>query len=270
MRRIDALWGLIGIALLFPLYSLAQGQPTASPTPKAAGLFFATNTPQVSELLVSPTAPAATEKVIYLTFDDGPDPEWTPKVLALLEEHAAEATFFVVGRSAEKYADQTLLIYEAGHCLANHSWDHSSLAGLSKDDFIYQVLSTELTLSEVTPLERKTMPKLLRPPYGEWDADTADFAFEFGYEIVLWDVDSGDWRSSDVAGVANQVLDHVQPGDIVLMHDGGTDRSVSVAALEIILDQLSADGWQYEKLCEHPALDAEIEASPTATKSQGA
>lgn len=193
--------------------------------------------------------------IVYLTFDDGPNPSgpnggYTEEMLTLLKQYNAHATFFNVGKSVSAWPDVVRTVASAGHYVANHTWDHSALAGLTKEEFVAEAERTRQAILQAAGdlffLDKDV--RYLRPPYGCTDANTRNYAAELGYATVLWDVDPRDWRRPGTEEIANHVLSHVFPGAIVLMHDGGGDRSQSVAALEIILRELSAKGYQFHSV----------------------
>ena len=205
----------------------AQPPPTVAPSPVPA----------------EPTLPAGAGGAIYPTFDDGPtDPQWTPQVLEILAAHAARATFFVLGQSAQRYPDIIQAEYDAGHAVANHTFDHQSLSGLGREAFFNEVQATQGILGD------RGVP-CLRPPYGATDSYTRARAEELGYQIVMWDIDTVDWQQPGAAAIAAEAVAQARPGAVVLMHDGGGDRSQTVEALESVLSQLGAQGYRFEPLC---------------------
>ncbi len=186
--------------------------------------------------------PPPNQTVVYLTFDDGPSLPWTAQVLDVLQRYNAAATFFVIGRQVPGKDDLLNRIVSQGSTIANHTYHHSSLAGISRAQFQHEVLATEHALgSYATPC--------LRPPYGATDANTYAFAQELGYRIVLWDIDPYDWQNPGVDAIVSRVVQGVHPGSIVLMHDGGGYRAQSIAALETILATLTPQGYRFEALC---------------------
>jgi peptidoglycan-N-acetylglucosamine deacetylase len=198
--------------------------------------------PRIPPALVPlPPVPGA-DKVVYLTFDDGPFPIWTRQILDVLARHNAKATFFVIGRQVPAFYDLIREASQNGMTFANHTYNHPSLAGISRDAFRREVLATSEVLG---PYERKC----LRPPYAHMDANTHIFAQELGYHIALWDIDPYDWQRPGAGVIAARVLQQISPGKVVLLHDGGGERSQTVAALEIILRTLSAEGYRFEPLC---------------------
>ena len=179
---------------------------------------------------------------MYLTFDDGPDPSYTPLVLDVLGRYGARATFFVVGSRAELYPDLVGRIIAEGHTVANHSWNHEDLADLSRAEFDETVGRTQDLLGEhATPC--------LRPPYGSTNAFTRDWAAAHGLELVLWTASANDWPGLEAEAIADLLIEGVTDGAVVLMHDGGGERSRTVQGLEIALDRLSGQGLRFEPVC---------------------
>ncbi|MBC8264606.1 MAG: polysaccharide deacetylase family protein [Anaerolineales bacterium] len=181
--------------------------------------------------------------MIYLTFDDGPiDPQWTPQVLEALAGYDAKATFFVLGRLAERFPELIDSEVEAGHAVANHTFDHSTLDGIGREAFFDEIQKTEEILGEKAV-------KCMRPPYGATDAYTRTYLAELGYTLILWNIDTEDWRQPGAEAIVSAVVDQAYPGAIVLFHDGGGDRAQTVEALETILDTLSSQGYVFEVVC---------------------
>jgi peptidoglycan/xylan/chitin deacetylase (PgdA/CDA1 family) len=193
----------------------------------------------------TPTSAASNgpDKVVYLTFDDGPvDPHWTPQVLDVLASFDAKATFFTLGQLALRYPDLIRTEAEAGHTVANHTFDHHTLDGIGREAFFKEVEDAQAALGEYGT-------RCLRPPYGAMDAYTRTYAAELGYTVALWNVDTEDWRRPGAEAIAEEALENARPGAIVLMHDGGGDREQTVAALRIILETLSSQGYSFQVVC---------------------
>lgn len=190
-------------------------------------------------------APAGPGGVVYLTFDDGPTPAYTAPILALLARYRARATFFVIGRNAAAHPELVRQEHAAGHGVGNHTWNHRRLNGLEDGRLEAEVDATSAVIGRATG----TPVRCLRPPYATVDAASADRARARGLRLVLWDVDSNDWRRPGVAAIAGRVLGRVRSGDVVLLHDGGGDRTQTVAALEQVLASLSARGFRFSALC---------------------
>src|SRR5215218_7815223 len=190
-------------------------------------------------------APAGSAGVVYLTFDDGPTPAWTPRVLELLARYRARATFLVLGRSAAAYPELVRQEFAAGHGVGNHTWSHRRLTGLTGEQLAAEVGATSAAIQRATGAP----VRCLRPPYAVVDAAGADRVRELGLRLVLWDIDTYDWRGPGAGVIAGRVLGRVRSRDVVLMHDGGGNRGQTVAALEQVLATLSAKGFRFGALC---------------------
>ncbi|MEU6444134.1 polysaccharide deacetylase family protein [Streptomyces sp. NPDC047046] len=176
---------------------------------------------------------------LALTFDDGPDPRWTPEVLAVLAAHEVRATFFVCGREAAKHPALLRRITEAGHLIGNHTWDHRRLTGLGRAAVEEEIVRTGETVRRATG----RAPAWFRAPYGAWDGSVYALGARHGMEPLAWSVDTRDWSRPGAAAITRSVLAGARPGAVVLCHDGGGDRSQTVAALRRFLPRLTADGW---------------------------
>lgn len=174
-------------------------------------------------------------KKVALTFDDGPNPYYTEPLLAGLSERGVKATFFLLGKEVEKHPEIVEKIYEQGHMIGNHSYQHEQLSRLSDETACAQVERTNKMIYEITG----EYPLYLRPPYGDWkdglDCDTIMIE-------VLWNVDPRDWATNNSGAVVDRVVRKVKDGDIILMHDA-SESSVK-AALEIV-DRLMAEGYEF-------------------------
>lgn len=188
--------------------------------------------------------------IVYLTFDDGPNGGQTLEILDLLEQYDAQATFFVLGQQAERYPDVIRAEASGGHYVGNHTYDHSSLEGASPERFMDQIERTKQIILDIAidlfGLDRDV--RYVRPPYGATDANTRNYATALGYAVVMWDIDPQDWRNPGSQVIASHVVSSAYPGAIVLMHDGGGDRSQTIAALERILRELSAQGYAFRNV----------------------
>ncbi len=185
-------------------------------------------------------------KTIYLTFDDGPHGTWTPQILDLLGQYDASATFFVLGSAANSHPGLIRRMQREGHTIANHSYNHASMAGMSYSQFQWQIRATE---NAIRNAGGQPAP-CLRPPYGAMDGNTRSFARSMGYDIVMWDIDPQDWRQPGAGTIANHVVNRARDGSIVLLHDGGSSRAQTVSATAQILSRLDAQGYQFGALCQ--------------------
>ncbi len=179
---------------------------------------------------------------MYFTFDDGPNPIYTPQVLEVLARHGAKATFFVLGSLAEQYPDLVERIVAEGHTVANHTWNHESLTGVSEETFNSTVGRTQELLGAYGT-------QCLRPPYGRFDASTEAWAQEHGLEIAKWNVDPKDWQQPPAAVIAESIVKHARAGAIVLLHDGGGNRSNTVRGLDLALERLADRDLSFTPMC---------------------
>ncbi len=187
---------------------------------------------------------AAPTKYVVLTFDDGPDPTYTPRILDILQKYDAKATFFEVGKNVQRHPELTRQIHELGNSVQNHTWTHADLRKLSAASFVDQIQSTDEMIREQTG----ETPGYLRPPYGGVNALVTQRARGLDKDLVLWDVDSRDWSKPGTAAIVKRVLAGAKNGAVILMHDGGGNRSETVAALPTILKTLKAKGYGFETL----------------------
>lgn len=188
-------------------------------------------------------------KKIALTFDDVPDPRFTPRILDILHRYDVKSTFFAVGHRVKKYPDLVQRIHREGHVLGNHSFTHPQFRSRSVKQFQQEILRTEKTLSGIIGYR----PKLLRPPYGEINEGQVKWAKKNGYTIVNWNVDSLDWKGIDRTKVKANVLNAAGPGSIVLFHAGGgtgSDLTGTIEALPDIIETLRDRGYQFVTLPE--------------------
>ncbi|MEV6285840.1 polysaccharide deacetylase family protein [Kribbella sp. NPDC051770] len=216
---------------------LAVQLPTAEPGGKKAGVKKPPMPRTDQRTGVTPPRPWSLPggKVLYLTFDDGPQPVYTPKVLAVLAKHHAQATFFVLGREAAAHPALVETTRRAGHRIGNHTWDHPMLTKLSPAR-LRQEISTGVR------------SKCFRPPFRDTNAHVAAVASSYGQHQVLWDVDTRDWEKPGVARIERALIRGARPGAIFLMHDGGGNRSQTVAALDQALTKLAEQGYAFRSL----------------------
>lgn len=174
-------------------------------------------------------------KCIALTFDDGPVRQ-TATVLDTLKAHGARATFFVLGSQARQYPTLLRRMLAEGHAIGNHSWNHPQFFRLSTDAIVKQVGATNAVVRKATG----TTPVMMRPPFGEQDARIRKAIRRFGDAVVLWSVDTEDWKYRDTKRVAGYVVEHAKRNAIVLLHD---IRPTTRAAVSTILAKLRAKGY---------------------------
>lgn len=186
---------------------------------------------------------------IAMTFDDGPSPETTPKLLAILRERGIKATFFVLGTMAVKHPELLKQIADDGHEIGNHSWSHPQLTRISAAAADKQIADTSEIIFQATGKR----PLYLRPPYGSMKpALRSHIEQTFGLSIVNWSVDPNDWKDRDSQKVYDAIMTQAKPGAIVLSHD---IYATTVAAMPRVLDDLAAKGYKFATLSQMIAMD---------------
>jgi len=181
---------------------------------------------------------------IAMTFDDGPSATLTPKLLDLLAARHIKVTFFVIGENAAEHPEIVARAAREGHEIGNHSWSHPNFGKMSDDGVRSQLRRTDDAIKNATG-ER---PTLMRPPYGSITAHEKHWIHdEFGYRVILWDVDPYDWKRPGPAVVRNRILKETQPGSIVLSHD---IHPGTIEAMPSTLDALAAKGFKFVTVSE--------------------
>jgi peptidoglycan-N-acetylglucosamine deacetylase len=180
-----------------------------------------------------PTGPTDQPRAVALTFDDGPHPVYTARILQVLRRFNVRATFYVVGTMAERHPELVRRIRNAGMEVANHSMTHpyrSPFGRLPQEEVVAEIRRANRTLEGLG-----ASPRTFRPPGGSWSERNVRVAEDMGLRTVLWSVDSRDWTGLPAGHIARRVLDAAGPGSIILLHDGGGDRSATVEALPRII-----------------------------------
>jgi len=181
---------------------------------------------------------------IAMTFDDGPSATLTPKLLDLLAAHHIKATFFVIGENVAEHHEVVARAAREGHEIGNHSWSHPNFGKMPDQGVRSQLQRTDDAIKSATG----TRPTLLRPPYGSiTDREKRWIHDEFGYRIILWDVDPYDWKRPGSAVVRNRILKETQPGSIVLSHD---IHPGTIEAMPSTFDALEAKGFKFVTVSE--------------------
>jgi peptidoglycan/xylan/chitin deacetylase (PgdA/CDA1 family) len=179
-------------------------------------------------------------RTIVLTFDDGPDPRYTPDVLRILRHHDVRAMFFVCGEMVAQYGDLLREMAYDGHVVGNHTWSHPLLTKLSRRRIYAEMART----SEIINEAYGEPPLWFRAPYGAWNRAVFRFGAELNMEPLAWSVDTLDWRAPGADTIIERVADGAAPGVVVLSHDAGGDRSQSVRALRHYLPALLDSGYR--------------------------
>ncbi len=180
-------------------------------------------------------------KVIALTIDDGPSPVYTPQILRLLDQYQVTGTFSMVGLQVAAHRGMAREVAAAGHMIANHTWSHVDLAVLSAVKIADQINRTSAAIHAATG----RVPTLFRAPYGAWSPAVLAHCAQTGMTPLDWSVDPRDWSRPGVASIVRNIMRNTKTGSIILEHDGGGNRSQTVAALQIVLPRLLAVGYRF-------------------------
>jgi peptidoglycan/xylan/chitin deacetylase (PgdA/CDA1 family) len=184
------------------------------------------------------------EKSVALTFDDGPDPEHTPQILAILAKHQVHATFFIIGEKAENQQEIVRQTITGGHSLGNHSYSHAFLFDLyGRKKMERDLLKADEVISKATGKK----PVFFRPPYGVTNPTLAGVVKKLGYIAAGWSVRSLDTVLKDEEKLMERIIDRLHPGAVILMHD---DRAVTARVLEKIINKIKEEGYIFVGLEE--------------------
>lgn len=199
--------------------------------------------PQVQ--LPEPTPITNDSKVIALTFDDGPHPVNTVKILNELKKRNVVATFFVLGNRAQYYPDLLIRILSEGSEIGNHTWNHKQLTKLPQEEILKQINDTQEIIKSLT----NTTPKVMRPPYGAVDSRVSQ---EISMPIILWSVDPEDWKNKNSDTIIGHIITKTEKGDIILQHDLYEWTANSVGP---IIDDLIEKGYKLVTVSQLLELD---------------
>src|SRR5216110_820747 len=241
-RRFIALGAII--FLIVPVSYSQEPKPAPSAEKPNASPVKPRATPTPTEPPITFNSVHVDGPYIALTFDDGPNATLTPKLLDLLAARHLKATFFVVGQNAADHPDILKRAVREGHEIANHSWSHPNLGKMSDDAVRRELQKTEDAI--VAAIGKK--PTFMRPPYGSITANQKRWINnEFGYRIIIWDVDPLDWKRPGPSVVCNRILKETRPGSIVLSHD---IHPGTIEAMPSTFDQLQAKGFKFVTVSE--------------------
>lgn len=200
-----------------------------------------------------------TEKVVALTFDDGPNPPHTQALLDTLDQHSVKATFFLKGQHVEAFPESVRAVAQAGHEIANHSYSHLPMLSFSKSEMLNELVRTNQLIEDLLGYQ----PDLFRPPYGVQGPGLKMALDELNMTSILMSTHGLDWEVNDPELIANTVLESIEPGSIILLHDGHGDvtdpnaqdsRAASVQSTTIIIETLKAQGYRFATVGELIAL----------------
>jgi cellulose synthase/poly-beta-1,6-N-acetylglucosamine synthase-like glycosyltransferase/peptidoglycan/xylan/chitin deacetylase (PgdA/CDA1 family) len=244
----------------------ARGHDGAVPSQVAHG------GPVIANAATTPHTARVKARTIALTFDDGPDPVWTPRILDVLRRNHVHATFFVVGTQVVAHPDLVRRIVADGHQIGIHAFTHPDLARLAPWQRSLELRETQLAVAGATGVTTA----LLRPPFSSRNdaLDDADWsvieqADAAGYVTVLATRDAEDWQRPGVDRILANATPHGQAGQIVLMHDSGGDRSQTVAALSALLPRLKAQGFRFATVSDAVGMAAPVQPAGLGDHLQG-
>lgn len=180
------------------------------------------------------------ERIVALSFDDGPDPRYTLPIIKTLNDRGVKATFFVVGSQAEKHPDIISDMVRHGHEIGNHTWSHPEMDIIQLNALISEVKDTNELISQHTGQQIT----YFRPPKGVLTSDAREELGRMGFITVLWAIGIENSSAKTPEQMAQRVLNRIKPGDIILLHDGRLDRSTTVKALPLLLDGLTQKGYR--------------------------
>jgi peptidoglycan/xylan/chitin deacetylase (PgdA/CDA1 family) len=223
----------------------------------------------------------ADERLVALTFDDGPNPPYTDRILDVLRKERVHATFFVVGRAVAAHPSVAERIVREGNAIGNHTWDHEHLLVLPRSAVHAELARTDEAIFRATGVRTR----LMRPPFGARDFGSLRQVRKDGYTVVMWSVPlPNDWEQPGGATIAERVVDRVTSGSIIVLHDGNRgmlcgvdhrvparscDRGQDVAATRTIVETLKARGYRFVTIPELMQA-AHREAALTRTSDRAA
>jgi len=217
----------------------ARPRPTSHPHPHPHPTMTATDGP-------APAKPAYYvddgPMTIALTIDDGPSPIYTPQILQILEKYHVTASFSMVGENVTYYPGVARDVADAGHVIVNHTWDHANLATLTESKTRAEIANA----SDAIHTAVGRAPTIFRAPYGAWSPATLEYCASENLMPLDWSVDPQDWARPGVSKIVSTIIKNTRTGSIILEHDGGGNRSETVAALKIAIPRLLDEGYHFK------------------------
>ena len=191
------------------------------------------------------------QKMVALTFDDGPDDVVTPQIVEILNEYEVKGSFFFIGSEIEKNREVVQKTDASGHLVLNHSYHHNEMTKLTEEEMAEEIETTDKAIEAI--IGKK--PSILRTPYGDTDERVVKVASKAGQKIVLWSIDTLDWSHNDSNRTVKNVVENVRNGDIILMHSASVHGENS-KALPILIEELKASGFEIVDLATLLNIDA--------------
>ena len=182
---------------------------------------------------------------VALTFDDGPNPTYTPQILRILKKYHVKATFFVMGWAAKKYPNLIQDILAGGNAVANHSWSHPKLTQISQKQLYQEVVRSRNAIAKAAG----KAPVCLRPPFGMGNKRVGQFIRQHGMIMVPMGFNSFDYKRPGYRKIASQVINNAHSGQVFLLHDGPKRREQTVKALPLIIKGIRAKGLGFSAIC---------------------
>jgi peptidoglycan/xylan/chitin deacetylase (PgdA/CDA1 family) len=202
-------------------------------------------------------------KTVALTIDDGPHPVYTPQILGILEKYRVPALFSMVGQNVSYYPRVAREVTDAGHAIANHTWSHPDMATLHAAAMRDEITRATDQIHAATGQQ----PAMFRAPFGAWSHTLLDYLATQNLTPLDWSVDPRDWARPGVSVIVANILRNTRTGSIILEHDGGGDRSQTVAALKTVLPQLLDAGFKFS--LPKPVPPAALRSGPALRHSDG-
>jgi peptidoglycan/xylan/chitin deacetylase (PgdA/CDA1 family) len=249
----------LGLFLAFSGFaSMLGAEESAVPTPSPANSPAPTALKPATYFQINVDGP-----YIAMTFDDGPSPETTPRLLDILKQRNIKATFFMIGQNAERNPEIVKRILADGHEIGNHSWTHPQFAKLSDDRVSEEITKTQNAIKAASGYT----PTLLRPPYGSITARQKEWIEnQFGLSVILWSVDPFDWKRPGASVIEQRILSGARPGAIILSHD---IHKQTVDSMPSTLDELAAKGFKFVTVSQLIAMNRpKSSPAPSSTATQ--
>ncbi|NQT25417.1 polysaccharide deacetylase family protein [candidate division KSB1 bacterium] len=185
-------------------------------------------------------------RTVYLTFDDGPHPQYTPEVLKILKDYDATAAFFLTGENIVRHPGLVERIHSEGHVIGNHGFSHMNLAFKKRQVVFGEIERTDQAIRQITG----SPSRFFRPPYGRFDFRFRKYMKQFDYRLVNWSLLTEDFREHPPEFLLKRVMAHVHPGAIILMHDGLPTTPILIQILPEILNSLKKKHYRFVSLME--------------------